>query len=60
MIMPTKRSIDEDVYFCGATGPGIDVDKAIADQEYFLSHIKKMTRISDLQFGDVKTLYSYR
>ncbi|EIM90564.1 uncharacterized protein STEHIDRAFT_90412 [Stereum hirsutum FP-91666 SS1] len=59
-IIATKRAFEEDVYLFFATGPGIDVERAVADREYLLDLIRKKTRIPDLQFGEIKTLATYR
>lgn len=41
-------------------GAGIDIDRAVADREYFFEIIRKMTKIPDLLLTDVKTLGIYR
>lgn len=58
--MPTKRALDEDVFLFNASGPDFDIDRAVTDHEYLFDFIRKISKIPDLQFGEVKTLATYR
>lgn len=59
-ILPTQRALDEDVYMFRASGPGLDVERAMVDHEHLFEFLRKTTKITDLEFGDVKTLNNYK
>lgn len=58
--MPTKRALDENIFYMALTGPNIDADRAVVEKEYFFDCVRRLLSNPDIQFGEAKSLYSYR
>lgn len=59
-MIPTRRALDENVFYILAAGPNIDAERAAVDKEYFFACVRRLSSNPALQFGEVKSLYSYR
>lgn len=60
MVIPTQRAADENIFYMMVTGPSVDAEKAGVDKEYFFTCARRLSSKPDLQFGDAKSLYSYK